>query len=132
MPRELSSYLFAYGFLKRKFHGNVKTQTPDFEHRFVSEGTLTGHIYRVDVFPGVIYDDQIENLVHGEVFELMDPDHALRILDRYENAKPLVHLDPDYERRLRPIKTDQGILNCWVYEYLKPVNPATIIESGEL
>ena len=126
----MSPYLFAYGFLKTKYHGNEKTRTPPFEHRYVSSGTLPGEIYRVDVFPGVIYEVNSKELVHGEIFELLAPEESFRILDRYENALPLVQLDPDYERRLRPIKTDQGILECWVYEYLKPVNPATKINSG--
>ena len=91
---------------------------------------MPGEIYRVDVFPGVIYEVNSKELVHGEIFELLAPEESFRILDRYENALPLVQLDPDYERRLRPIKTDQGILECWVYEYLKPVNPATKISSG--
>ena len=130
MSGKLSPYLFAYGFLKREYHGNHKTQTPNFAYHFVSSGTLSGHIYKVDVYPGVIYDDSPENLIHGEIFELISPEVALKILDRYENAKPLVQLNPDYERRLRPVQTNQGLIACWVYEYLKPVNPATKIESG--
>lgn len=130
MSGQVTPYLFAYGFLKRKYHGNLKTQTPNFGHRFVSSGTLSGYIYKVDVYPGVIYSESSDSQVHGEVFELISPEIALKILDRYENARPLVHLNPDYERHLRPIRTDQGIIECWVYEYIKIVNPATRIESG--
>ncbi|WP_421869327.1 gamma-glutamylcyclotransferase family protein [Marinoscillum sp.] len=130
MSREISPYLFAYGFLKRKYHGSHKTQTPNFGHRFVSVGKIPGSIYKVDVFPGVIYEESSDEVVHGEVFELISPEVALKILDRYENAKPLVHLNPDYERRLRPVLTEQGIVECWVYEYLRPINPATKIHSG--
>lgn len=130
MSEQISPYLFAYGFLKRHYHGNEKTQTPDFEHKFISSGTFTGRLYRVDIYPGVIYDTSAGTMVHGEIFELNEPEKALRQLDRYENALPLVNLNPDYERRLRPVKTASGILQCWVYEYLKPINPATKIESG--
>lgn len=127
----MTPYLFAYGFLKRKYHGNQKTQTPDFKHQFITSGTLNGHIYKVDVYPGVIVDLHSNDVVHGEIFELLNPEEDLRMLDRYENAKPLVHLNPDYERRIRTIHTDNGELDCWVYEYLKPINPATKLESGE-
>lgn len=127
----MSHYLFAYGFLKRQFHGSEKTQTPDMNVTFVSEGYLPGRLYQVDVFPGVIYDpDEFVKKVKGEIFQMIKPEEQLQVLDKYENALPLVHLNPDYERRLRMIETPDGPLECWVYEYLKPVNPANEIESG--
>ncbi|MEQ9306601.1 MAG: gamma-glutamylcyclotransferase family protein [Marinoscillum sp.] len=126
----MSDYLFAYGFLKRRFHGNTKTQTPAFEAEFVSDGWYKGLIYRVDIYPGVIPADD-GSKVKGEVFRLKSPEIALKILDKYENSRPLVILNPDYERVIRPIETSSGVVNCWVYEYLKPVNPATLISSGE-
>lgn len=128
----MSEYLFAYGFLKRQFHGNEKTQTPAMDVEFISEGYYHGRIYRVDTFPGVIYEPESQfKKVKGEIFKMAKPLAQLHALDRYENALPLVHLNPDYERRIRPIETPNGIVECWVYEYLKPVNPATEIEFGE-
>lgn len=127
----MPEYLFAYGFLKTRFHGNEKTQTPEIPGTLLSEGTYPGRIYKVNVYPGVIFDPGSGQKVKGEVFELSTPDETLRILDLYENALPLVQLDPDYERRLRPIEIPTGVVQCWVYEYLRPVNPATEIASGD-
>ena len=127
----MEEYLFAYGFLKSQFHGDRKTETPVIDGELIGTGFYTGRIYRVDVFPGVIYDDQLPANVKGEVFKLFKPEDTLHILDRYENAKPLVQLNPDYERVLRPIQTEQGTLQCWVYEYLHPVKPSTEIAEGE-
>lgn len=126
----MTPHLFAYGFLKMKYHGNKQTRTPDFEHRYICEGTITGEIYNVETYPGVIFDQSSKSIVYGEVFELIDPEISFGILDEYEHAKPLIQFDPDYERRLRPVQTDQGIIECWVYEYLKPIDPARIIKSG--
>ncbi|MFY0606957.1 MAG: gamma-glutamylcyclotransferase [Cyclobacteriaceae bacterium] len=127
----MTQYLFAYGFLKSQFHGSEKTETPEMLVDLVSPGTLKGKIYRVNIYPGVIYDPNCDQEIKGEVFKMQDPETLLHTLDMYENALPLVQLNPDYERRIRPVETPQGILECWVYEYIKPVNPATEIKSGE-
>lgn len=128
----MNEYLFAYGFLKRQFHGSAKTQTPAMDVEYVCDGYFPGRIYRVDVFPGVVWEPENHfKKVKGEVFKINNPEKQLHALDKYENAKPLVQLNPDYERRLRPIETPDGAIECWVYEYLKPVNPATEIEFGE-
>lgn len=127
----MSSFLFAYGFLKTRFHGSPKTETPDINGELVAEGHYPGRIYRVNVFPGVIFDPDSGATVKGEVFKLHTPEETLHLLDKYENAKPLVELDPDYERRLRPVTTSQGVFECWVYEYIRPVSPATEITTGE-
>ncbi len=127
----MTQYLFAYGFLKSQFHGNDKTETPEMLVDLVATGKLKGKIFRVNIYPGVIYDASSDQKIMGEVFKMKDPETLLRTLDRYENALPLVQLNPDYERRIRPVETPDGILECWVYEYIKPINPATEIISGE-
>ncbi|MEQ8473280.1 MAG: gamma-glutamylcyclotransferase family protein [Marinoscillum sp.] len=126
----MGDHLFAYGFLMRRFHGNMQTKTPAFEAEFVAEGLYPGLIYRVDVYPGVIYTDD-GSLVRGEIFKLTNPTEALAVLDQYENSLPLVTYNPDYQRRLRSIRTGQRKIDCWVYEYLKPIDPALQIHSGQ-
>ena len=103
-----------------------------FESEFISEGYYPGRIYRVDIYPGVVFDPDNPTRVKGEVHLLSTPDKTLQELDRYENAKPLVALNPDYERVLRPIETFNGTIECWVYEYIKPVNPATELQEGDI
>lgn len=127
----MSNYLFAYGFLKRRFHGNTTTKTPPMDVRFVCEGTYPGKIYRVAAYPGVSHDPSGEHWVKGEVFEINDPDQLIPVLDEFENAHPLVTENPTYARVLRTIQTPVGALDCWVYEYLLPMEERTRIESGE-
>ncbi len=128
---ETSPLLFAYGFLKRKFHGSDITQTPPFKSKFFAEGTLSGRLYQVNSYPGLVYDELTEHQVKGEVFLLEDVEKTLLLLDQYEHALPLIKEQPEYERRLRPINVDNGILHCWVYEYILPVHPNTGIISGQ-
>lgn len=125
------TYLFAYGFLKTRFHGSRKTETPEIKAELITNGFYPGKMFRVNVYPGVVYDPECGQKVKGEIFKLENAEEMLHVLDRYENALPLVLLDPDYERRMRTIETPSGPLDCWVYEYLKAVNPATEIKSGE-
>lgn len=127
----MSVYLFAYGFLKRAYHGDRKTQTPPMDVEFVSVGLYQGRIYRVERYPGVIYDELEDYTVKGEVFKMRNPDQLLPILDRYEHASPLIVTEPEYQRVLRKIKTPNALVDCWVYEYLKAVKDPMLIENGE-
>lgn len=127
----MNPYLFAYGFLKSRFHGNQSTQTPNFEAKLLGAGLYRGKIYRVASYPGVVYLPNDHYHVRGEIFELNNPEASLRLLDQYEHAHPFIINNPDYKRVLRPILFNQKTIECWVYEYLLDIDPKTEIESGE-
>ena len=127
----MSDLLFAYGFLKQKFHGSLATRTPKMDVTFVAEGRYQGHLYKVDHYPGVIFDGTAPFAILGEVLRMNDPETLLPVLDRYEHSLPLITEDPEYERVLRPVETDQGVLQCWVYEYLGSVRKEQKIDSGK-
>lgn len=131
MSKPMSNYLFAYGFLKTVYHGNVETKTPPMDVEFVSSGLYQGQIYRLGRYPGVVFDEKAPYRVKGEIFKMRDAQKLLPILDEYEIAAPLITEDPEYQRVLRPIKTESGFMECWVYEYLKVNDQHPIIESGE-
>lgn len=131
MLMKKSNYLFAYGFLKTIYHGNSKTQTPAMDVEFISSGLYQGHIYRIGRYPGVIYDPGADYRVKGEVFKMNNPEMLLPVLDKYEHSLPLIIEDPEYKRVLRPIKTEKGLIDCWVYEYLNITGEHLRIESGE-
>lgn len=123
-------YLFAYGFLMSDFHDNELTQTPALDAQLVGSGTYSGQLYRVASYPGVTFDPDNKHKVYGEVWQLNHPDSTLPILDAYEHASPTIAVDPEYTRRLRPVKVNNEILECWVYEYLGSIDARTLIKSG--
>ena len=126
----MSDLLFAYGFLKRAYHGDPETKTPPMEVEYLGEGTYTGMIYLIDPYPGVKFDPSQRYLVNGEIFRLKEPEKMLRVLDQYERSLPLCTINPEYERVLRLISTQKGKLKCWVYEYLGTPDENTQILSG--
>lgn len=127
----MNPYLFAYGFLKTKYHGSKTTNTPDFRARLIGKGYYTGRIYRVASYPGVIFDLDNTYEVVGEIFELKNPQEDFKTLDEYEHASPLITNNPDYQRVIRKIKHGNQTIECWVYEYLLPVSPESEITTGE-
>lgn len=126
----MSDYLFAYGFLKRVYHGNTQTKTPPMDVEFVCPGLYQGRIYRIMHYPGVIFDENEGYVVHGEVFKMKNAEQLLPVLDRYEHALPLIKDNPEYQRVLRTIKTPNGPIECWVYEYLKSLKEENRIPGG--
>lgn len=127
----MNPYLFAYGFLKRMYHGSQETKTPPMEVTFFSTGLYQGQIYRIDHYPGVVYDPGAPFRVKGEIFKMVNPEALLPTLDTYERSLPLITENPEYQRVLRPIQTEQGIMECWVYEYLLLSDKHPVIASGE-
>lgn len=109
----------------------MATRTPKMDISFVSEGLYQGHLYKINHYPGVVYDESTPFAVTGEILKMNDPDALLPILDKYEHAAPLITADPEYRRVLRPVQTETGMVKCWVYEFILPVDPDTEIVSGK-
>jgi gamma-glutamylcyclotransferase (GGCT)/AIG2-like uncharacterized protein YtfP len=130
LPEEkVSQYLFAYGWLMRAYRQNAAPDVPHIPFPFVATGTLPGHLYRIAAYPGFIYDPNSPLWVHGEVFEINDL-AVLRQLDIFENATPVVSVNPEYRRIQLPVTVESKVIQCWVYEYARSVTGLEIIGSG--
>ncbi len=104
-------YLFAYGM----FRDVARNLLGDMKH--LGRKTIMGTMYRVDPFyPGVIFDNG--GLIYGDLYEINPL--VLPNLDEFEGQ----------EYRRVKIKTNDGF-ECWVYEWILPINSFKKIESGD-
>ncbi|MEO9474674.1 MAG: gamma-glutamylcyclotransferase family protein [Cyclobacteriaceae bacterium] len=129
MSGQIKEYLFAYGLLKTEYRSNPKYQVPHMNVTFVSSGTLSGKLYHISHYPGFVFDEASPK-VYGEIFQINDPDFFTD-MDEYECAKPLYKGSHEYVRRKRKVETtDHHFVECWVYEYDKPIEGLEIIING--
>jgi gamma-glutamylcyclotransferase (GGCT)/AIG2-like uncharacterized protein YtfP len=97
--------------------------------RFVGEARISGRLYDLGPYPGMVEPAAPEDWVHGDLFELAELETTLAELDRYEgNATPLPCL---FERGQAAITLANGeLVTAWVYWYRGDVSQHTRIVSG--
>ncbi|CAG5071610.1 hypothetical protein DYBT9623_03605 [Dyadobacter sp. CECT 9623] len=120
--------LFTYGTLKKGFDNPFAEKLAAVSN-YVGEGYFHGKLYKIDWYPGAVYEPQSAEKVYGEIFEILDPG-ILQELDEYEDV-----LEDQaaslYIRREIPIFTENELpVSCWTYLYNQPVHDLQLIQSG--
>jgi len=123
------SYLFVYGTLldkQNKFGAYLSSNCI-----FYVNGKMRGKLYDIGEYPGAILNIESKNYVFGKIYELIDVEKVLKLLDDYEGFGP-DQLQPNlFVRQLIAIETAIGGIECWVYLYNLPVEGLKLIESGK-
>ncbi len=110
-------YLFVYGTLRPSLD-NPLARTLRLNADIVAHATVSGRLYRIGSYPGLILSAETGDRVHGDVCRLHNPADLLPILDAYEGcgvADPAPH---EFERACVPVELDDGtsvIANVYVY-----------------
>ncbi len=100
------------------------------EAEFVTEGAFPGQLYRIDWFPGAVYEAGSEQVVHGEIYEIAQPETLLAALDEYEGMTEDESISL-YLRREVPVTTASGrVLSCLTYLYNQSTADLLRIRSG--
>lgn len=122
MPKA-SPYLFVYGSLMRNGDPQARKVLDQSGH-FLMAGSIQGRLYTAEGWPAATPSGDPAERVHGEIFELADPDRVLRSLDDWEG--------PRYERRLTPtLFKDQGFeIECWAWFWTGPVEESARLPKG--
>ena len=113
-PRER---VFVYGTLRRG--GSNHFRMADAE--LVSTATLSGRLYRLDWYPGVVLDAAGDE-IQGEIYDVRP--EQLDELDAFEGM--------EYRRIRAVVKTPYGeTFHAWIWEWLMPVDEAQRITGGD-
>jgi gamma-glutamylcyclotransferase (GGCT)/AIG2-like uncharacterized protein YtfP len=123
--------LFVYGTLMSCASGSfgkAERERLAREARKLGEGTIQGRLYRLRYYPGLVASEDPDELVHGEVYALMQPERSFTWLDAYEGLMPGGR--GDFERIERPVKLATGWVTAWVYQYCRPVGQLPMIPGG--
>lgn len=109
--------VFVYGTLRRGGSNHFRMAGAD----FVSAGTVTGRIYRVDWYPGLVLDEAGDGIA-GEIYQVAPA--MLQELDRFEGA--------EYRRLQAKVRLPDGATVCaWLWEWLGPADENRRITSGD-
>jgi gamma-glutamylcyclotransferase (GGCT)/AIG2-like uncharacterized protein YtfP len=122
-------FLFVYGTLMRGFHEDLRK---NIEAKLVGDGTISATLYDLGDYPGArLAGNRSENFVKGELYKLGDPEHAIGILDKYEDHFPSEPRKSLFIRELMTVTLEGGRKRrAWTYLYNRPVNDAKLIPSG--
>ena len=98
----------------------------------LGEATFTGRLSRVSWYPGLV-DGEAEDVVHGELHRLIDPERAFVRLDEFEGVTrgtSSVTEQDEYVRVERTVRTHTGPAVAWVYLYRGDVTVLQRVEPG--
>ena len=115
--------LFVYGTLKRTPPGKRHRLLRD--ARFVNVASMSGSLYDLGRYPGVVRDPKDRGRVFGEVYEIPDDDahRALQALDKYEGSEFV-------RRRAYVTLRDGKRRSAWAYVLRKRPRSARPVDSG--
>lgn len=120
--------LFVYGTLRVGFDGPMALWLRGVA-RAVGQGHLTGHLYRIDDYPGFVPGEG--DRVTGDLFALPDPATILARLDDYEQCSGLWPQPHEYRRERLMVTTSDGPVWAWTYIYAHDTSGLPVIEGGD-
>jgi gamma-glutamylcyclotransferase (GGCT)/AIG2-like uncharacterized protein YtfP len=125
-----ADFLFTYGTLMQGFSNPFAARLHTLS-TFEGKGSFPGKLYKIDWYPGAVYEKGNENSIHGEVYRIINPEVLFPELDAYED----VFEDEEkslYLRKIIPVLMDSNtVIPCWVYLYNQKVDGFEIIKSGD-
>ena len=126
----ISDRLFVYGTLMRGYvHPMAKLLSANAD--FLGEVSCRGRLYMVKHYPGLVLSDDANEIVHGELYRLREPEALLREFDMYEACGEGFPEPTQYVRQMLPVALADGSPDeAWTYIYNWPVAKLKLIESG--
>jgi len=121
--------IFVYGTLLQGIQSNV-AQYFHANATFISEGSMSGELFDLGMYPGPVYDEACASQVYGHIFKLKNPTINLQVLDQYEGCPPERPQPTEYIRKQVSVFFKSEKKDCWVYVYNLPTAKKKRIESG--
>ncbi len=122
--------LFVYGTLQKGRPAHCILASAG--ARFVGAGKVQGILYDRGDFPALVRNGKKNALVAGQVYELGDPEAALRILDEYEEFDPSnVRYSLFIRKRVRIDLAGGSEITAWVYFYNRAVVGSELSRAGQ-
>ncbi len=118
--------LFVYGSLKRSYKHQISEYLSK-KATFIGEGKVPGRLYKIEWYPGAIYEPESPHFVHGDIYEIKSFS-IFSILDDYEGITG--NRDDIYKRTIVDAWMDNVQVPVWFYNYIGSIRGLQMIESG--
>ena len=127
----MTDYLFVYGTLRQNAKHPMHQQLAK-HARFVAMARYQALLYQVSYYPGAVPSSDVADQVIGELYQLMQPEVLLPVLDNYEECGPGFALPQEYRRELQQVTLENGSsVTVWVYVYNRNPDELILIQSGD-
>ena len=124
-------FIFVYGTLRKEFSSSMSSILQRCCN-YLSPGQMQGKMYEVGEYPGAVESDNPEDIVHGDIYSIIDPEIVLPVLDEYEECSEKFSRPHEYVRKMKMISTPGGeSISAWVYIYNHDVTGFPRIRSGD-
>jgi gamma-glutamylcyclotransferase (GGCT)/AIG2-like uncharacterized protein YtfP len=121
--------LFVYGTL-RKGGGVPLADRLEEEARWLGRAEARGFLYLIDGYPGFV-SDAAGGRVVGDLFDVGQNNPLLAALDDYEQCAVAWPEPREYRREVITVLSERGAGEAWTYVYAWPVDPKSLITSGD-
>lgn len=126
-----SDLLFVYGTLRPGF-GHPMGYLLARHSTDLGAATVSGKVYDLGRYPGLITPAPDAARVKGELFRLADPGYLLPLLDDYEGCGENAQPPTEFIRTLTTVtRADGGTVTAWVYPYNWGSPPGQAIAGGD-
>ncbi|MBZ5564518.1 MAG: gamma-glutamylcyclotransferase [Acidobacteriia bacterium] len=106
--------LFVYGTLRRG--GSRHRILKALGARFVGRGSVGGELFDLGEYPGARPTSSPRARVFGELYELRNPQRALKVLDRIEGYRPDDPAASLFRRDIATVRPEGGAeVDAWLY-----------------
>jgi gamma-glutamylcyclotransferase (GGCT)/AIG2-like uncharacterized protein YtfP len=117
--------VFVYGTLRRGGSNHFRMARAE----FLSSGSISGRLYRIDWYPGLVLDPAGDE-IHGETY-FVGPE-LLSALDAFEGLSAGEIEGREYRRiQTSVIKQDSQLLSAWVWEWRGIVDESQRLFDGD-
>lgn len=132
MPKDDQiTLLFVYGTLRRGY-AHPMARLLALHADYVGPGQVSGRLYWLGRYPGVVLSNQAGEWVKGDLYELKKSSRVLMRLDRYEGLYNGRMRRVEYERVVAPIRMEDGAsINAWLYHCVVPEQRLRRMVSGD-
>ena len=125
MPQQSPQLVFVYGTLRRGGSNHFRMDGAE----FVSSGTVSGRLYRIDWYPGLVLDEAGDE-IHGEVYSV-DPEQ-LAALDIFEGLSAGEIQGSEYRRVPATVmQRNSEPITAWVWEWLGLTDESQRLADGK-
>lgn len=128
--RRVGERIFFYGTLMSPFNRPGRQRiTPQLT--FEGRGTIRAALFDLGIYPAAVPAED-NSVVWGEVYEAIEPETVLKVLDEIEGHRPNAPERSLYTRVLTDVTLETGRAEkAWVYFYNAPLGQAQRIASGD-
>ncbi len=129
----MNPHIFVYGSLTTALAHPMGERLRR-EATLVGAAMVTGRLYRVSWYPGLMPSDDVRDVVRGEVYRLADPAGSLAWLDEYEGIRrgALSAGEADEYIRTETMAriADGSQVPTWIYFYQRPLDESARVADG--